>query len=94
MVRSRARLVTLTQAVLSRDGFRVPTGSSGCFGDRVGRQGLKLPELRAEIASLLAALPSLNEQRTVITGTGEGLQYFGSLPTLDPTGWISRGPNG
>jgi transposase len=37
LVRSRARLVTLTQAVLSRDGFRVPTGSSGCFGDRSRR---------------------------------------------------------
>jgi transposase len=65
LVRSRARLVTLSQAVLSRDGFRVPTGSSGCFGDRVGT--LKLPELLwAEIASLLAALPSLNEQIEIL----------------------------
>lgn len=37
LVRSRARLVTLTQAVLSRDGFRVPTGSSGCLATGWGR---------------------------------------------------------
>lgn len=65
LVRSRARLVTLTQAVLSRDGFRVPTGSSGCFGARAKR--LPLPEpLGTEIAPLLAALPALNEQIQVL----------------------------
>jgi transposase len=65
LVRSRARLVTLTQAVLSRDGFPVPTGSSGCFGDRARR--LPLPEpLGTEITPLLAALPALNEQIQVL----------------------------
>jgi transposase len=65
LVRSRARPVTLTQAVLSRDGFRGSTGSSGCFGDRVKTLELSEP-LRVEIASLFAALPPLNEQIQVL----------------------------
>jgi len=62
LVRTRARWVTLAQAIVSREGFRVPTGSSGCFGERAER--LELPEpLTAEIAPLLAMLaPGLNEQ--------------------------------
>ena len=61
LVRTRARLVTLAQAIVSREGFRVPTGSSGCFGERAER--LEMPEpLRAEIAPLLAMLAPLNEQ--------------------------------
>lgn len=90
LVRSRARLVTLTQAVLSRDGFRVPTGSSGCFGDRVGT--LKLPELlRAEIASLLAALPSLNEQIEIldeklgeVASRDERVRRLMTMPEIGP----------
>ena len=47
---------------MSREGFRVPTGSSGHFGERTER--LELPEpLTAEIAPRLAMLaPGLNEQ--------------------------------
>jgi transposase len=61
LVRTRARWVTLAQAILSREGFRVPTGSSGCFGERAER--LQLPEpLTAEIAPLLAMLAPFNEQ--------------------------------
>lgn len=61
LVRSRARFVTLAQAILSREGIRVPTGSSGCFVARVGK--LELSErLRAEIAPLLAMLEPLNAQ--------------------------------
>ena len=61
LVRSRARLVTLAQAILSREGLRVPTGSSGCFSERVDRLGLPQP-LAAEIAPLLAMLMPLNGQ--------------------------------
>jgi len=61
LVRARARLVTLAQAILSREGLRVPTGSSGCFGERVERLGLP-PQLAGEIAPLLAMLVPLNEQ--------------------------------
>jgi hypothetical protein len=43
LVQARARLVTLAQAILSREGLRVPTGSSGCFGERVERLGLLRP---------------------------------------------------
>ena len=60
-VRTRAGLVTLAQAILSREGLRVPTGSSGCFCERVGRLGLSQP-LESEIAPLLALLVPLNEQ--------------------------------
>jgi transposase len=61
LVRTRARGVTLAQAIVSREGFRVPTGSSGCFGERAER--LELPEpLTAEIAPLVAMLAPLNEQ--------------------------------
>lgn len=61
LVRARARLMTLAQAILSREGFRVPTGSSGCFGERVERLGLP-PQLAAAIEPLLAMLVPLNEQ--------------------------------
>lgn len=61
LVRTRARLVTLAQAIVSREGFRVATGSSGCFSERAER--LELPEpLTTEIAPLLAMLAPLNEQ--------------------------------
>lgn len=61
LVRARARFVTLAQAVLSREGFRVPTGSSGCFSARVEK--LELPEhLKAEIAPLLSVLAPSSEQ--------------------------------
>jgi len=61
LVRSRARLVTLVQALLSRDGVRVPSGSSRCFAARV--ETLEVPELlQGEIAPLLAMLGPLNEQ--------------------------------
>jgi transposase len=61
LVRDRAGLVTLSQAILSREGLQVPTGSSGCFGERVKRLGLP-PQLAAEIAPLLTMLVPLNEQ--------------------------------
>ena len=61
LVRDRAGLVTLSQAILSREGLKVPTGSSGCFSERVERLGLP-PQLAAEIAPLLAMLVPLNEQ--------------------------------
>jgi len=61
VVRVRARFVTLAQAILSREGLRVSTGSSGCFGERVERLGLP-QELGAEIAPLLTMLTPLNGQ--------------------------------
>jgi transposase len=61
LVRDRAGLVTLSQAILSREGLQVPTGSSGCFSERVERLGLPA-QLAAEIAPLLAMLVPLNEQ--------------------------------
>lgn len=90
LVRSRARFVTLTQAVLSRDGFRVSKGSSECFGDRV--RMLKLSEpLRAEIASLLAALPALNGQIQVldeklaeVASSDERVRRLMTMPEIGP----------
>jgi transposase len=61
LVRSRARFVTLVQAVLSREGIRVATGSARCFGARV--EELALAEhLQVETFPLLALLEPLNEQ--------------------------------
>lgn len=61
LVRSRARLITLAQALLSREGIRVSSGSSRCFGKRV--EDLEVSEpLRGEIAPLRALLGPLNEQ--------------------------------
>jgi transposase len=61
LVRMRTRCVALVQAILSREGCRVATGSSRCFAARVA--ALELPlHLRAEIAPLLAMLSPLNEQ--------------------------------
>lgn len=71
LVQTRARLVTLSQAIVSREGFRVPTGSSGCFGERV--ECLQPPQqLQAEIAPLLAMLTPLNERIQLLDeGIGE-----------------------
>jgi transposase len=61
LVRTRAGLVTLVQALLSREGFRVCTGTSKCFSTRV--KDLELPEdLVVEITPLLSMLEPLNEQ--------------------------------
>jgi len=61
LVRTRAGLVTLVQALLSGEGIRVPTGSSVCFETRLEKLDLA-EHLRAEIAPLLALLRPLNEQ--------------------------------
>jgi transposase len=61
LVRSRARFVTLVQAIVNREGFRVATGTSRCFSVRV--EDLELPEhLVLEIGPLLTMLGPLNEQ--------------------------------
>jgi transposase len=61
LVRARVRFVGLVQATLSREGFRVPTGTTRLFGARV--RDLDLPEhLVAEIAPLLAMFEPLKEQ--------------------------------
>jgi transposase len=61
LVRSRARFVALAQAIVSREGFRVATGTSRSFSVRV--EDLKLPEhLVVEIGPLLSMLGPLNEQ--------------------------------
>lgn len=64
VVRARARLVTLAQAILSREGLRVPTGSSGCFSERVERLGLA--QLAAPITTNLIVVCSQ-------TGQGKGV---------------------
>ena len=55
------RFVVLVQATLSREGFRVPTGTTRLFAARV--RDLELPEhLMGEIAPLLAMCEPLKEQ--------------------------------
>lgn len=53
--------MTLVQALLSGEGIRVPTGSSGCFETRLEKLDMA-EHLRAEIGPLLALLGPLNEQ--------------------------------
>jgi hypothetical protein len=48
LVRTRAGLVTLIQALLSGEGIRVPTGSSVCFEVRLEKLDLA-EDLRAEL---------------------------------------------
>jgi len=61
LVRTRVRFVALVQAVLSREGFRVATGTTKCSSARV--EDLELPEhLPIEIGPLLSMLGPLNEQ--------------------------------
>jgi transposase len=61
LVRTRARFVALVQAIVSREGFGVSTGTSRCFSARV--EDLELPEhLVVEIKPLLSMLGPLNEQ--------------------------------
>ena len=61
LVRTRVRFVALVQAVLSRESFRVSTGTTKCFSARV--EDLELPEhLLIEIKPLLSMLGPLNEQ--------------------------------
>jgi transposase len=61
LVRARVRFVALVQAVLSREGFRVPTGTTKFFAVRV--RDLDLPEhLMVEITPLLSMFEPLNEQ--------------------------------
>jgi transposase len=61
LVRTRAGLVTLALAVLSREGVRVPTGSSDSFFARVERLEVN-EQLRSEIAPLATLLGPLNEE--------------------------------
>jgi transposase len=61
MVRTRAKYISLIQALLGREGWRVGTGSSARFGARVDK--LELREgLKAEVAPLLELMTHLNEQ--------------------------------
>jgi hypothetical protein len=61
LVRLRARFITLVQAIVSREGFRVATGTTRSFSVRV--EDLELPEpLVVEIGPLLTTLGPLNEQ--------------------------------
>jgi transposase len=61
LVRTRAKLVTLVQALLRQDGIRVPSGNSKTFLDRLSR--LELPEhLELAIGPLRVAIEPLNGQ--------------------------------
>jgi transposase len=90
LVRTRARFVTQAQALVSREGFRVATGSSKCFEDRLEELGL--PEhLKAEMAPLLALIRPLNEQIRVLdlkieelARTDERVKRLMTVPEIGP----------
>lgn len=61
LVRTRAKFVVVAQALVRGAGFRVAPGSSENFVARL--KAVELPEeINAELAPLLAVLPTLNEQ--------------------------------
>ena len=61
LVRTRVRYIALVRALLRRQGYRVPTGTSASFGMRIDK--LQLPgEMDSEIGPLLTILRELNGQ--------------------------------
>jgi transposase len=61
LVRTRAKYISLIGALVQRDGWRLPSGSSRSFLTRI--QNMQLPAaLQTEVAPLLAVLETLNEQ--------------------------------
>jgi len=61
LVRTRARWIILMRSLIRREGFRIPGGEPETFESRVGTLALP-PEMKSEIASLLALLAPLNQQ--------------------------------
>ncbi len=95
LVRTRAGLVTLVQAVLSREGIRVPTGSSDCFSARVEKLELS-EQLRSEIAPLLALFGPLNqeidrldEQLGELAVKDERVKRLATMPQIGPVTAVS-----
>jgi len=61
MVRTRVRYVSLIRALVRREGCRVPSGTTGCFAERVRK--MELPQhLTAEVAPLLRLLEVLTKE--------------------------------
>ena len=60
IVNTRTKYINLVRALLRREGWRIPSGTSATFSLRV--EQLALPDhLQSEIAPLLALLQTLNE---------------------------------
>ena len=95
LVRARVRFVTLVQAVLSREGFRVPTGTTKCFSVRV--KNLELPEhLVVEITPLLSMFEPMNEQIQALDGRlgeiarkGARVRRVMTMPQIGPVTAVS-----
>lgn len=92
LVRARAEIVTLVQALLRQDGFRVPTGGPGNFADRVMELGLP-GRLLSEVAPLLAQIEPLNSQIAYCDRMIEGLcredEFAARLETVPMVGPIT-----
>jgi transposase len=72
LVRSRARYIIVAGALVRGAGLRVGTGSSQNFLQRLAQ--LEMPgALKAQVAPLLAAMVSLNEQIAFLDGVLERL---------------------
>jgi transposase len=61
LVGTRTKYIVLIKSLLSRAGWRIPSGSSATFGARVKSLQLSAA-MREEIAALLVLLEALNEQ--------------------------------
>lgn len=61
LVRTRAKYISLSRALLRRDGLRIAPGTARCFSLRLAELSLAV-ELRAELTPLLTLLEGINEQ--------------------------------
>src|SRR4029453_3649185 len=90
LVHTRTRYISVIRALLRQYGYRVPSGSAGCFIDRV--QVLPLPgRLRSVVAPLLAEMGHLNQQLAYSDATIEHLAVqdprvprLRSVPSIGP----------
>ena len=89
-MRSRTRWISVVRALLRQYGYRLRSGATESFLSRVAE--LELPaDLQAEIAPLLRAMQSVNEQLTALEQQTETLaqddevvQRFSTAPGVGP----------
>ena len=93
LVRSRTRYIIVVGALVRGAGLRVGTGSSEAFLQRLAP--LEMPgALKAQVAPLLAAMVSLNEQSAFLDGVLKRLPEDpagpASLKGVESAGWDVR----
>lgn len=92
LVRTRSRYISLARALLRRDGIRVPSGEAEHFVERVKKVAMP-GRLMSEVAPLLAAMRTLNQQidysDSVIESVVEGDEKVQRLTTAPGVGPVT-----